>query len=86
MNLDGIRVDGGVRNDGITENRISALQQLVACRNLLGVRAYEFMIAVAGQGKAISDMGSSVRERTTIADYIKDGLDVLAQHWGYKSS
>ncbi|AMC13335.1 hypothetical protein RL73_02610 [Liberibacter crescens] len=85
VNLDGIRVDGGARNDGITENRMSALQQLVACRNLLGVRAYGLMIAVAGQGKAISDMGHTKHEKNIIASNIKNCLEDLAIYWGYKS-
>ncbi|MEZ2131886.1 MULTISPECIES: hypothetical protein [unclassified Sinorhizobium] len=79
------RVDAGGARDPIGLHQMDAGRQLAKCRELLGVRAYEIMSKVAGQGFAIAELGRTHRERTTLADYLKDGLDVLAEHWGYKT-
>lgn len=79
------RVDGGGARDPIGLHQMDAGRQLAKCRELLGVRAYEIMSKIAGQGFAIAELGRTHRERTTLADYLKDGLDVLAEHWGYKT-
>ena len=43
------------------------------------------MIKVVGQGMEIKDLAESQRDRKTLGDYIKDGLDELAVHWGYRT-
>ncbi|QKK20453.1 hypothetical protein [Rhizobium indicum] len=43
------------------------------------------MSKVAGQGFAIGELASSHRERKTLADYLKDGLDEMARDWGMKN-
>jgi hypothetical protein len=43
------------------------------------------MIKVVGQGMEIADIAKTQREKTTFSDYIKDGLEELSVHWGYKT-
>ncbi|NNG74714.1 hypothetical protein HLI18_33835, partial [Rhizobium laguerreae] len=79
-------VDGGGSREPLTEQQIRAGQELKHCREILGIRAYDIMSKVAGQGYAIGELAKSHRERTTLADYLKDGLDEMARNWGYENS
>jgi hypothetical protein len=79
-------VDGGGPREPISERQIDAGLQLKKCRVLLGIRPYEVVSKIAGQGISLHEIGKTHRERTTYADYLKDGLDVLAEHWGYKTA
>ncbi len=54
-------------------------------RCILGRKVFDLMIAVVGQGMEIADIAKTQREKTTYSDYLKDGLDALADHWGYKT-
>ncbi|MBY3361254.1 hypothetical protein HFN97_26130 [Rhizobium laguerreae] len=78
-------VDGGGMREALTEQQIRAGQELKRCREILGIRAYDIMSKVAGQGYAIGELANSHRERTTLADYLKDGLDEMARNWGYEN-
>lgn len=78
-------VDGGGSREPLTERQIRAGQELKRCREILGVKAYDIMSKVAGQGYAIGELAKSHRERTTLADYLKDGLDEMARNWGYEN-
>lgn len=78
-------VDGGGPRESISERQIDAGLQLKNCRVLLGVRPYEIVSKIVGQGIFLQEMGKTHRERTTYADYLKDGLDVLSEHWGLKT-
>ncbi|MBA5802155.1 hypothetical protein [Rhizobium changzhiense] len=78
-------VDGGGSREPLTERQIRAGQELKRCREILGIKAYDIMSKVAGQGYAIGELAKSHRERTTLADYLKDGLDEMARNWGYES-
>lgn len=78
-------VDGGGARDPLTERQIQAGQELKRCREILGVRAYDVMSKIAGEGHAIQELALSHRERTTLTDYLKDGLDELAKQWGYQN-
>lgn len=64
---------------------VEATQHLNGCRKLLGKRTYDLMIKVVGQGMEIKNMADNHRERTTLGDYLKNGLNDLAVHWGYKT-
>ncbi|MBY3369355.1 hypothetical protein [Rhizobium laguerreae] len=78
-------VDGGGSREPLTEQQIRAGQELKRCREILGIKAYDIMSKVAGQGYAIGELAKSHRERTTLADYLKDGLDEMARNWGYEN-
>lgn len=79
-------VDGGGSRDPLTERQVNAGIELARCQSILGVRAYAIMSKVAGEGYAIGDLAASQRERKTASDYLKDGLDELAVHWGYQKA
>ncbi|NEJ10329.1 hypothetical protein GR238_33720 [Rhizobium leguminosarum] len=78
-------VDGGGLREPLSEQQIRAGQELKRCREILGFKAYDIMSKVAGQGYAIDELAKSHRERTTLADYLKDGLDEMARNWGYEN-
>lgn len=79
------RVDGGKGIDPLPDSMIDAVQHLNECKPILGRKAFDLMIAVVGQGMEIADIAKTQREKTTYSDYLKDGLDALADHWGYKT-
>ncbi|KQV28119.1 hypothetical protein ASC97_07160 [Rhizobium sp. Root1203] len=76
-------VDGGGSREPLTERQIQAGLELKRAQEILGVRAYDIMSKIAGQGYAIQELAKSQRERHTLTDYLKDGLDELARSWGY---
>lgn len=78
-------VDGGGASEPLTERQIRAAFELKQIRQILGVRAYDIMGKIAGEGYAIQEMAASHRERTTLTDYLKDGLDEMARQWGYEN-
>lgn len=79
------QVDGGKAIDPLPDRVVEAVQQLNACKPVLGAKAFRLMIAIVGQGMEFNDLAETQRERKTLSDYIKDGLDELAVHWGYKT-
>lgn len=79
------QVDGGKAIDPLPDRVVEAVQQLNACKPVLGKKAFDLMIAVVGQGMEIKDIAETHRERMTLSDYLKDGLDALAVHWRYKT-
>jgi hypothetical protein len=79
------QVDGGKSIDPLQDSMVDAVRQLNECRPVLGRKAFDLMIKVVGQGMEIADIAKTQREKTTYSDYIKDGLDALAVHWGYKT-
>lgn len=78
-------VDGGGAREPLTERQIRAGLELKMAREVLGNRAYGIMSKIAGEGYAIQELATSHRERTTLTDYLKDGLDELARNWGYEN-
>ncbi|PDT19383.1 hypothetical protein [Rhizobium hidalgonense] len=78
-------VDGGGPREPLTERQIRAGLELKMAREALGNRAYGIMSKIAGEGYAIQELATSHRERTTLTDYLKDGLDELARSWGYEN-
>lgn len=79
------QVDGGGPREPITDQRMDAGKQLKAAEEHLGRRPYAIVAKVAGEGVAVSTLGSTHREKTTLADYLKDALTDLACLWGYRS-
>lgn len=76
-------VDGGNGKDPIPDMVIDAAKQLAQVSPLVGRKAYAILQAVIRQGCELKDIARTQREKTTTADYIKDALDILAEHWGY---
>lgn len=79
------QVDGCKGIDPLPDSMIDAVQRLNECKPVLGRKAFDLMIKVVGQRMEIKDMATNHRERTTLGGYLKDGLDVLAVHWEYKT-
>lgn len=80
-----VQVDGGKAIDPLPDRVVEATQHLNSCLPVLGKRTFDIMIKVVGQGMEIADIATTQREKTTFSDYIKDGLEELAVHWGYKT-
>ena len=80
-----VQVDGGKGVDPLPDRVVDATQQLNECSYVLGKRTFDIMIKVVGQGMEIADIAKTQREKTTLSDYIKDGLEELAVRWGYKT-
>lgn len=78
-------VDGGGPREPITDRQIDAGLRLKQCQAHIGQRAFSIVEKVAGEGVSVSQLGSTHRERTTIADYLKDALDDLACLFGYRT-
>lgn len=74
------RVDGG-RGDPVAV-RIAAAQELVRARRLIGLRGYEVLSLICGQGMALTEISPHKRDRLTMADNIRADLDDLAVMWG----
>lgn len=77
------RVDGG-RGDPVT-GRLRAIQELARCRQLIGLRGYEALESVCGEGKTLADLTPHKRERLTMADNLRADLDDLATMWGMQT-
>lgn len=78
-------VDGGGAREPITDRQVYAGQRLAQCERYLGKRPYAIVSKVAGEGVSVAALGTSHRERTTIADYLRHALDDLAELWGMKT-
>lgn len=74
------QVDGGT-GDPIA-GRLLAAQELDRARKLIGLRGYEVLTAVCGQGHALTEMSPHKRDRLTMADNLRADLDDLAVMWG----
>lgn len=78
-------VDGGRTPDPISAFQIDAGRQLTlafhALKERRGVDGYKLVCAVAGEGRSIRDMATTRRDRDTLTDNLRAGLDVLSEHW-----
>jgi len=74
------RVDGG-KGDPIAV-RIAAAQELDRVRRLIGLRGYEVLKLVCGEGRALTEISPHKRDRLTMADNLRADLDDLAVMWG----
>ncbi|WP_287240256.1 hypothetical protein [Mesorhizobium sp.] len=77
-----IVVDGGKAPEPISERQVRAGKELARCRALLGVRGYQLVSLVCGQGHALHEIATGKRERLTAADLLRMCLDDLAALWG----
>ncbi len=69
----------------ITDRQIDAGKKLNDCQKHIGIRAFGIVEKVAGEGVSIAKLGSTHREKTTLADYLRHALDDLADLWGMKT-
>ncbi len=76
---------GAIAIDPSPDLVVKATHHLDNCLPILGERTFDIMIKVVGQGMEIVDIAQTQREKTTFIDYIKDDLQELAVHWGYKT-
>ncbi len=78
-------VDGGGAREPITDRQMDAGKMLKLCQMVIGQRAFIIVEKVAGEGRTIAEISHSKREKLTNADYLRNALDDLAEHWGYKT-
>lgn len=79
------RVDGSREYDGLAIRGVEAAKSLARCEALLGKICHRMLLQIVVQGYEMKNLGETQRERNTAADYIRDGLDTLAEFWGYKT-
>ncbi|EJF87853.1 hypothetical protein [Bartonella rattimassiliensis] len=65
------------------ERQIEASDQLKTVKIQLGILGYSLLEQVIGHGQGIKELSSSKRKQNSLADHLRDCLDLLAFHWGY---
>ncbi|PIT69151.1 hypothetical protein [Bartonella tribocorum] len=65
------------------ERQIEASNHLKTIKVQLGILGYALLERVIGHGQAIKELSSSKRKQNSLADHLRDCLDLLAFHWGY---
>ncbi|UNE53929.1 hypothetical protein [Bartonella machadoae] len=65
------------------ERQIEASKHLQKVKVLLGVLGYALVEKVVGYDQAIKELSDSKRKQNSLADHLRDCLDLLAFHWGY---
>ncbi|WP_455473970.1 hypothetical protein [Bartonella sp. B30(2025)] len=85
MSLDYTRqkVDGNQAYVHPIESQIEATNHLNTIKISLGILGYQLVEQVVGYGQAIKDLHASKRKQNSLADHLRDCLDLLALHWGY---
>lgn len=78
-------VDGGGIADPISHHQMDAAKKLRDLRKHVGIRPYDILVKIVGQGIEITTLGKTQRERLTISDYLKDGLEDSAKFWGFET-
>ncbi|MER9965592.1 hypothetical protein [Mesorhizobium sp. M0060] len=77
-----IVVDGGKAREPFNERQVNAGKELARCRVLLGVRGYQLVSLVAGEGHSLHEIaGKEKRARLVAADLLRMSLDDLAVLW-----
>ncbi|CAF26611.1 hypothetical protein [Bartonella quintana] len=67
------------------ERQLEASNHLKKIKVLLGVLGYSLVEQVVGYGQTIKDLNPSKRKQNSLADHLRDCLELLAFHWGYAS-
>ncbi|MBB4076259.1 hypothetical protein GGR08_000552 [Bartonella fuyuanensis] len=65
------------------ERQIEASNHLKKIKVQLGILGYSLLEQVIGYGQTIKELSSSKRKQNSLADHLRDCLDLLAFHWGY---
>ncbi|MCZ2328853.1 hypothetical protein NPY00_05280 [Bartonella sp. F2] len=87
MSLDYSRqkVDGGHCYTNNIERQIDASNHLKEIKTQLGVLGYSLVERVIGYGQAVKNLSASKRKQNSLADHLRDCLDLMATHWGYSN-
>ncbi|AGF74981.1 hypothetical protein BAnh1_11130 [Bartonella australis AUST/NH1] len=85
IDLTRTKVDGGEGHIHTMERRIEAANHLQTIKAELGVLGYRLVEQVVGYGQAIKDLSPSKRKQNSLADHLRDCLDLLAFHWKYSN-
>lgn len=85
------RVDGGRMNDGFTDTRLDAARELSVLARELGKIGYPVCVLVCGERLSVRDaarrmLGAPAKKRELeyYGRLLRDHLDLLCFHWGYK--
>ncbi|MET3589882.1 hypothetical protein ABID23_000970 [Bartonella silvatica] len=65
------------------ERQIEASNHLKTVKVHLGILGYSLVEKVVGYDQAIKELSTSKRKQNSLADHLRDCLDLLAFHWGY---
>ncbi|WP_019219538.1 hypothetical protein [Bartonella florencae] len=65
------------------ERQIEASNHLQIVKVQLGILGYALIEKVVGYGQAIKELSPLKRKQNSLADHLRDCLDLLAFHWGY---
>ncbi|WP_208436281.1 hypothetical protein [Bartonella phoceensis] len=65
------------------ERQIEASNHLKTIKIDLGILGYSLVEKVVGYGQALKELSDSKRKQNSLADHLRDCLDLLALHWGY---
>ncbi|WP_208441523.1 hypothetical protein [Bartonella raoultii] len=65
------------------ERQIEASNHLQTIKVQLGTLGYCLIERVVGYGQAIKELSDSKRKQNSLADHLRDCLNLLAFHWGY---
>jgi len=76
------KVDGGKIADPIDIGQMKAARYLAEAERTLGVRNYELVRSVCGEGKSMTELYTEKRDRLTATDNLRASLDDLARIWG----
>jgi len=76
------KVDGGQIADPIDVMQMQAARRLAEAERVLGVRNYELVRRVCGEGAAMTEIFTEKRDRLTATDNLRASLDDLARIWG----
>ncbi|MEL6089536.1 hypothetical protein [Bartonella schoenbuchensis] len=77
------KVDGGLCYTDTLERQMEATDQLQAIKIQLGVLGYQLVEQVIGYNLSIKDLSPLKRRQNSLADHLRDCLDLMATHWGY---
>lgn len=86
------RVDGGQGHTGYTDTRLDAARELSGLSRELGKIGYPVCILMCGERLSVREMARRMlgqpakkRELEYYGRLLRDHLDLLCFHWGYKS-
>nr|WP_078719567.1 MULTISPECIES: hypothetical protein [unclassified Bartonella] len=77
------KVDSSQRYTHPIEIQTNALKHLQTVKTHLGILGYRLVEQVVGYDQAFKELSPSKRKQNSLADHLRDCLDLLAIHWGY---
>jgi hypothetical protein len=88
VDLERVRVDGGIRSDPFTDYQRAAALRLAGDRALLGEMAHAVMCDVVGKGMGIDEAAAARGQRDERSKYfygrvLREALEVVARARGY---